>query len=162
MVAASVTLRPSRPAATVQRSSRSGRQVNGSPPPGALRGRRLPPLAAAACRPPCSHAPLHLDVQAAGGARNMQPAADAAAPPAAPSRRQLLAGAVAAAAAAVAPLPARAEATNVIDGQGQTFLVPQSAVAEFTAAQKQLLEYNLRTQRQNNAPLDFPAFIREG
>ncbi|PRW56838.1 Peptidyl-prolyl cis-trans isomerase FKBP20- chloroplastic [Chlorella sorokiniana] len=86
----------------------------------------------------------------------------AEAAPAAPSRRQLLAGAAAAAAAAVAPLPARAEPTNVIDGQGQTFLVPQSAVAEFTAAQKQLLEYNLRTQRQNNAPLDFPAFIREG
>lgn len=86
----------------------------------------------------------------------------AEAAPAAPSRRQLLAGAAAAAAAAVAPLPARAEPTNVIDGQGQTFLVPQSAVAEFTAAQKQLLEYNLRTQRQNNAPLDFPAFVREG
>lgn len=86
--------------------------------------------------------------------------ADAA--PLAPSRRQLLAGAAAAMAAAVAPLPAGAEPTNVIDGQGQTFLVPLSAVSEFTAAQKQLLEYNLRTQRQNNAPLDFPAFVREG
>ncbi len=26
----------------------------------------------------------------------------------------------------------------------------------------QILEYNLRTQRQNNAPPDFPAFVREG
>ena len=29
-------------------------------------------------------------------------------------------------------------------------------------AQRQLLEINLRTQRQNNAPLDFPNFVREG
>ncbi|EFN57971.1 hypothetical protein CHLNCDRAFT_12126, partial [Chlorella variabilis] len=28
--------------------------------------------------------------------------------------------------------------------------------------QKQILEYNLRTQRQNNRPPDFPAFVREG
>lgn len=27
---------------------------------------------------------------------------------------------------------------------------------------QQILEYNLRTQRQNNAPPDFPAFVREG
>lgn len=117
------------------------------------------PLCTSTCRQLAVHATCSQQ-QTQQHPRGQPQLAEAA--PAAPSRRQLLAGAVAAAAAAVAPLPARAEATNVIDGQGQTFLVPQSAVAEFTAAQKQLLEYNLRTQRQNNAPLDFPAFIREG
>lgn len=81
----------------------------------------------------------------------------------APSRRQLLAGAAAAAAgAALPPVRPAAAAENVIDGQGQTFLEPFSAVENFTAAQKQILEYNLRTQRQNNRPPDFPAFVREG
>lgn len=77
------------------------------------------------------------------------------------SRRQLLAAAASLAAAAALPAPPAA-AENVIDGQGKTFLLPFSAVDDFTAAQKQILEYNLRTQRQNNAPPDFPAFVREG
>lgn len=81
---------------------------------------------------------------------------------AAPSRRQLLGVAAAALAAAALPAGPAAAESNVLDGQGQTFLVPGSEVENFTAAKKQLLEYNLRTQRQNNAPLDFPAFIREG
>ncbi|KAL4447299.1 hypothetical protein ABPG77_007332 [Micractinium sp. CCAP 211/92] len=82
------------------------------------------------------------------------------------SRRQLFAGAAATVAALAMgglPRPAlAADPANVIDGQGETFLVPTSAVENFTAAQRQILEYNLRTQRQNNAPPDFPAFVREG
>ena len=50
----------------------------------------------------------------------------------------------------------------MLDGQGETFLLPTSAVQNFAAAQKQILEYNQRTQRQNNVPPDFPAFVREG
>lgn len=68
----------------------------------------------------------------------------------------------AATAAHAVPAAGAATAENVIDGQGQTFLEPFSAVENFTAAQKQILEYNLRTQRQNNRPPDFPAFVREG
>lgn len=95
--------------------------------------------------------------------------------PSSTSRRGLLSGAAALAAAAVAapaslllPFPAAAAGgtpptdSSVLDGQGETFLLPTSAVQNFTAAQKQILEYNQRTQRQNNVPPDFPAFVREG
>lgn len=81
--------------------------------------------------------------------------------PLAPSRRQLLGAAAAALAASAAPArPAAAD--GVVDGQGRTFVISEAGEGSFTAAQKQLLEYNLRTQRQNNAPVGFPSFIREG
>ncbi len=51
---------------------------------------------------------------------------------------------------------------SVLDGQGETRLLPRSASEELTAPEQRLLEYNLRTQRQNNAPPDFPSFVREG
>ena len=70
--------------------------------------------------------------------------------------------AVAVVAAAAAPQPAQAAAGDPIAPEGKTELVPRAAVQEFTQAQKQVLQNNLRTQRQNNAPLDFPNFVREG
>jgi FKBP-type peptidyl-prolyl cis-trans isomerase len=50
----------------------------------------------------------------------------------------------------------------VIDGQGVQRMLPLSAEEDLTVAQRQILEYNRRTQRQNNAPPDFPSFLREG
>jgi FKBP-type peptidyl-prolyl cis-trans isomerase len=55
---------------------------------------------------------------------------------------------------------ATAAVESVLDGQGRTFVA--TSEAGLTAAQRQLLEYNRRTQRQNNAPLEFPSFVREG
>lgn len=81
-----------------------------------------------------------------------------------PSRRQLLAGAAAAVVGTALPaaLPRSAAAEGVLDGQGETVLLPLSAADTFTANQKQILAYNRRTQRQNGVPPDFPAFVREG
>lgn len=71
------------------------------------------------------------------------------------SRRQLFAGAAAAAAAlAVGGLPRpalAADPANVIDGQGETFLVPTSAVENFTAAQRQVGVGRCSTGRQGHA-----------
>lgn len=66
-----------------------------------------------------------------------------------------------------APVPPSApvstlESKSLIDGQGETRLLPVSATADLTQAQKQVLEYNLRSQRQNAAPPDFPSFVRQG
>ena len=74
------------------------------------------------------------------------------------SRRALL-GATAVI-AAIAPLPAQAD--SVIDGQGNTQVLPLTAEEDLTIPQRQVLEYNRRTQRQNGAPPDFPLFIKEG
>ncbi|GAB4823423.1 hypothetical protein N2152v2_010469 [Parachlorella kessleri] len=65
-------------------------------------------------------------------------------------------------AAAAGPQPAQAAVGDPIAPEGKTEVVPRAAVQEFTQAQKQVLQNNLRTQRQNNAPLDFPNFVREG
>lgn len=53
-------------------------------------------------------------------------------------------------------------AADVIDGQGELRLLGLDVEEDLNVSQRQLLEYNRRTQRQNNAPPDFPAFIREG
>lgn len=53
-------------------------------------------------------------------------------------------------------------ASDVIDGQGEVRLLGLDVEEDLNVSQRQLLEYNRRTQRQNNAPPDFPAFIREG
>lgn len=81
-----------------------------------------------------------------------------------PSRRQLLASAAAVVVGTALPaaLPCSAGAEGVLDGQGETVLLPLSAADTFTANQKQILAYNRRTQRQNGVPPDFPAFVREG
>lgn len=81
-----------------------------------------------------------------------------AAAAAATSRRALLSAT--ALIAAVAPLPAQAD--SVIDGQGRTAVLPLTAEEDLTIPQRQLLEYNRRSQRQNGAPPDFPLFIKEG
>ena len=85
-------------------------------------------------------------------------AADTTSAPA-PSRRGLLAVAVG---AALATLPSPSRAENVLDGQGSTQVLPLSAEEELSVVQRQVLEYNRRTQRQNGAPPDFPLFIRDG
>ena len=80
------------------------------------------------------------------------------------SRRSLLLSAAAATLLATTtqpPLPASA-AENVIDGQGSMTLISIEELDQLTQAQKQILEYNRRSQRQNNAPLQFPEFIKEG
>jgi FKBP-type peptidyl-prolyl cis-trans isomerase len=41
-------------------------------------------------------------------------------------------------------------------------LISIDELDQLTQAQKQILEYNRRSQRQNNAPLLFPEFIKEG
>eukprot|EP00890_Picochlorum_soloecismus_P004686 jgi/Picsp_1/5218/NSC_02581-R1_peptidyl-prolyl cis-trans fkbp-type len=53
-------------------------------------------------------------------------------------------------------------ASDVIDGQGEVRVLGLDVEEDLNVSQRQLLEYNRRTQRQNNAPPDFPAFIREG
>lgn len=68
----------------------------------------------------------------------------------------------AAAVAGIAAAPRSAGAESVLDGQGVQRVLPLSAEDELTIPQRQVLEYNRRTQRQNNAPPDFPSFIREG
>jgi FKBP-type peptidyl-prolyl cis-trans isomerase len=76
--------------------------------------------------------------------------------------RRALFGAVAlGAAVSSSPLSAYAE-TNVIDGQGQTRVLPLSSEEDLSIPERQVLEYNKRTQRQNSAPPDFPLFVREG
>lgn len=64
------------------------------------------------------------------------------------------------------PASARADGepsgTSVIDGQGEFRMLGLDTEEDLTVSQRQLLEYNRRTQRQNNAPPDFPSFIREG
>lgn len=62
---------------------------------------------------------------------------------------------------ASAPRPADA-APNVIDGQGEVRVLPPTVEEDLTIPQRQILEYNRRTQRQNSAPPEFPSFIREG
>lgn len=77
------------------------------------------------------------------------------------SRRQLFAGAAATAAALAMgglPRPAlAADPANVIDGQGETFLVPTSAVENFTAAQRQVGCADLATA--GKAELERPAVV---
>lgn len=74
-----------------------------------------------------------------------------------PSRRSLLLGV---GLALTLPLPAFSE--NLIDGQGAIQLISVSETDALTQAQKKILEFNQRTQRQNNAPEDFPNFLRDG
>jgi hypothetical protein len=50
----------------------------------------------------------------------------------------------------------------VLDGQGATRVLFSSETDVLTVAQKKVLEINRRTQRQNNAPPDFPSFLRDG
>lgn len=52
--------------------------------------------------------------------------------------------------------------SSLVDGQGETYVLPLSAEEDLTVPQRQILEYNKRAQRQNNAPPDFPLFVREG
>lgn len=86
----------------------------------------------------------------------------AAATPAALTRRALFGAVALGAAVSAAPtFPAYAE-TSVIDGQGQTRVLPLSAEEDLSIPERQVLEYNKRTQRQNSAPPDFPLFVREG
>lgn len=59
-------------------------------------------------------------------------------------------------------IPNVAKAENIIDGQGATRVVPLSEEENLTDVERQILEFNRRTQRQNNVPKDFPNFIREG
>ena len=59
------------------------------------------------------------------------------------------------------PRPTNA-APNLIDGQGEVRVLPPTVEEDLTIPQRQILEYNKRTQRQNNAPPEFPSFIREG
>lgn len=81
--------------------------------------------------------------------------------PPALSRRQLLAAALLVPAVAAAS-PAPALADSVLDGQGSTLFLPLSAVDQLTQAQKKILDFNRRTQRQNGSPPDFPGFLRDG
>lgn len=55
-----------------------------------------------------------------------------------------------------------ARAESVIDGQGTTEVLPLSAEEDLSVPQRQVLEYNRRSQRQNGVPPDFPLFVREG
>jgi FKBP-type peptidyl-prolyl cis-trans isomerase len=77
------------------------------------------------------------------------------------SRRSLFGAALALGVATSTSLPASAE-TSVIDGQGQTRILPLTAEEDLSIPERQVLEYNKRTQRQNSAPPDFPNFVREG
>ncbi|KAG7672910.1 hypothetical protein Ndes2526B_g08562 [Nannochloris sp. 'desiccata'] len=77
------------------------------------------------------------------------------------TRRALFGGAVALGAAISNP-PAYADTTSVIDGQGQTRVLPITSEEDLSIPERQVLEYNKRTQRQNSAPPDFPLFVREG
>jgi FKBP-type peptidyl-prolyl cis-trans isomerase len=77
------------------------------------------------------------------------------------SRRHAFFGAAVATIGTAISLPAYAE-TSVIDGQGQTRVLPLTAEEDLTIPERQVLEYNKRTQRQNSAPPDFPLFVREG
>jgi FKBP-type peptidyl-prolyl cis-trans isomerase len=86
---------------------------------------------------------------------SMSPAATAL------SRRSLFGAALALGVATSTSLPASAE-TSVIDGQGQTRILPLTAEEDLSIPERQVLEYNKRTQRQNSAPPDFPNFVREG
>jgi hypothetical protein len=61
--------------------------------------------------------------------------------------------------AALLPLiPAQAWAG---DSEGTVSLVDQAQAENLSGYQRQVLEYNQRIQRQNNAPPDFPSFIRD-
>lgn len=63
--------------------------------------------------------------------------------------------------ASIPTLPTRA-APSPIDGQGETRVLKLDAEEDLSVPERQVLEINRRTQRQNNAPPDFPSFIREG
>lgn len=78
------------------------------------------------------------------------------------SRRQLLAAALLVPAVAAAGGPAPALAESVLDGQGSTQFLPLSGADALTQAQKKILDFNRRTQRQNGSPPDFPGFLRDG
>jgi len=64
--------------------------------------------------------------------------------------------------ASFATLSSSSKAENVIDGQGETRILRVTEEEELSVPQRQVLEYNRRTQRQNGAPPDFPLFIRDG
>ena len=82
--------------------------------------------------------------------------------PATLTRRALFGAVALGAAVSSSPAyPAYAE-TSVLDGQGQTRVLPLSAEEDLSIPERQVLEYNKRTQRQNSAPPDFPLFVREG
>lgn len=45
--------------------------------------------------------------------------------------------------------------------EGSVILVQQADVANLSGYLRQVLEYNQRIQRQNNAPKEFPSFVRD-
>lgn len=57
-----------------------------------------------------------------------------------------------------AQLPEEARAD---DSEGVVTLIPPERVEQLSSYQRQVLEYNQRIQRQNNAPSGFPSFIRD-
>ena len=78
------------------------------------------------------------------------------------SRRQmLLATAVMLSNSMVKPMPAKSDG-QIVDGQGELKVLGLDQEENLTVSERQILEYNRRSQRQNNAPPDFPNFIREG
>ena len=77
------------------------------------------------------------------------------------TRRLFGAGTALAAALVSTALPA-AQAASVLDGQGLTRVLPLASEEDLSIPERQVLEYNKRTQRQNGAPPDFPLFVREG
>jgi FKBP-type peptidyl-prolyl cis-trans isomerase len=58
--------------------------------------------------------------------------------------------------------PSQSKAEGVVDGQGEVRVLPLEAEEDLSVPQRQVLEYNKRSQRQNGAPPDFPLFVREG
>lgn len=49
-----------------------------------------------------------------------------------------------------------------MDGQGVERVLNLASGDSLPTTARQVLEYNRRIQRQNNAPEDFPNFVREG
>ena len=62
----------------------------------------------------------------------------------------------------ISPRPAQAAGDTILDGQGAVRVVGMEVEEDLTVSERQVLEYNRRTQKQNNAPPDFPLFVREG
>jgi len=58
--------------------------------------------------------------------------------------------------------PAQASGDTILDGQGAVRVAGLEVEEDLTVSERQVLEYNRRTQKQNNAPPDFPLFVREG
>lgn len=82
--------------------------------------------------------------------------------PSGTNRRSILLDSAILSLMATGMLARESHAESVIDGQGTTDLVPLSAEEDLTVPQRQILEYNKRSQRQNGAPPDFPLFVRDG